>query len=81
MIRLRKSAPVILNLLHLMVDAGIEGYTNDPQTVLAKVEERFRLDLTDEQAEQFFLQLISDSMNALFPVVADIMHDLRVKMR
>ncbi|OQS02722.1 phosphatidyl inositol kinase (PIK-A) [Thraustotheca clavata] len=78
---LRKSAPMILNLLHLMVDAGIEGYTNDPQTVLAKVEERFRLDLTDEQAEQFFLQLISDSMNALFPVVADIMHDLRVKMR
>ncbi|EQC34632.1 hypothetical protein SDRG_07953 [Saprolegnia diclina VS20] len=78
---LRKSAPMILNLLHLMVDAGIEGYTNDPQTVLAKVEERFRLDLTDEQAEQFFLQLISDSMNALFPVLADIAHDIRVKMR
>lgn len=45
---LRKSANLILNLLSLMSDAGISELSTDPVAVLAKVEERFRLDLTDE---------------------------------
>lgn len=45
---LRKSANLILNLLSLMSDAGISELSADPVAVLAKVEERFRLDLTDE---------------------------------
>lgn len=45
---LRKSANVILNLLSLMSDAGIAALSADPVAVLAKLEERFRLDLTDE---------------------------------
>ena len=45
---LRKSANLILNLLSLMVDAGIPDLSvrQDPVTVLKKVEEKFRLDLT-----------------------------------
>lgn len=45
---LRKSANLILNLLSLMVDAGIPDLSvrQDPATVLKKVEEKFRLDLT-----------------------------------
>ncbi|CAM9876422.1 unnamed protein product, partial [Laminaria digitata] len=45
---LRKSANLILNLLSLMSDAGISELSADPVAALAKVEERFRLDLTDE---------------------------------
>ena len=45
---LRKSANLILNLLSLMSDAGIADLSANPVAVLAKVEERFRLDLTDE---------------------------------
>lgn len=71
---LRKSADLILNLLSLMADAGIEELSRDPETTLQKVQEKFRLDLTDEQAEQYFLGLINDSVSALFPVLMEYIH-------
>jgi phosphatidylinositol 3-kinase len=45
---LRKSANLILNMLSLMVNASIPDLSvhEDPSTVLKKVEEKFRLDLT-----------------------------------
>ncbi|RHY80988.1 hypothetical protein DYB35_002661, partial [Aphanomyces astaci] len=73
---LRKSASMIMSLLHLMIDAGIPELANDPLTTLAKVQERFRLDMTDEQAEAYFLGLISDSVTALFPIVVDLVHNI-----
>lgn len=78
---LRKSADLILNLLSLMADAGIEELSNDPATTLQKVEEKFRLDLTDEQAEQFFLGLINDSVSAFFPLIVDIIHKVATKLK
>ncbi|DBA04605.1 TPA: hypothetical protein N0F65_012188 [Lagenidium giganteum] len=78
---LRKSADLILNLLSLMADAGIEELSNDPETTLQKVQEKFRLDLTDEQAEQFFLGLINDSVTALFPVLMEYIHKMATKLR
>ena len=56
----------IMNLLNLMVDAGIQDLSGDSEAVLRKVLERFRLDLSDEQAEHFFLKLIDESVTALF---------------
>ena len=68
---IRKSARLVLNLLRLMSDAGIKDLSNNPSAdaigVIAKVEERFKLELTDEQAESFFLGLISESLAALAP--------------
>ncbi|KAL3912563.1 MAG: hypothetical protein SGILL_006830 [Bacillariaceae sp.] len=82
---LRKSAGLVLNLLHLMSDAGIEDLTNNPaadaEGVIAKVEERFRLDLTDEQAERFFLSLINDSLAAIAPRLMDVFHSIAVARR
>jgi len=82
---LRKSAGLVLNLLHLMSDAGIEDLSNNPSAdadgVIAKVEERFRLDLTDEQAERFFLTLINDSLAALAPRLMDVFHSIAVARR
>lgn len=82
---LRKSAGLILNLLHLMSDAGIEDLSNNPsgdaESVIARVEERFRLELTDEKAERFFLGLINDSLAALAPRVMDVLHSLAVARR
>jgi phosphatidylinositol 3-kinase len=82
---LRKSAGLILNLLHLMSDAGIEDLSNNPSAdaegVIAKVEERFRLDLTDEQAERFFVGLINDTLAAIAPRVMDLLHSLAVARR
>lgn len=82
---LRKSAGLVLNLLHLMSDAGIEDLSNNPSAdaegVIAKVEERFRLDLTDEQAERFFLNLINDTLAAWAPKVTDWVHSIAVARR
>jgi phosphatidylinositol 3-kinase len=82
---LRKNAGLVLNLLHLMSDAGIEDLSNNPSAdadgVIAKVEERFRLDLTDEQAERFFLTLIGDSLAAIAPRLMDVFHSIAVARR
>mmetsp|Transcript_7222 Transcript_7222/g.16953 ORF Transcript_7222/g.16953 Transcript_7222/m.16953 type:complete len:1018 (+) Transcript_7222:108-3161(+) len=82
---LRKNAGLVLNLLSLMSDAGIEDLSNnpsaDPEGVIAKVEERFRLDLTDEQAERFFLNLIGETLAAIAPRVMDVFHSIAVARR
>lgn len=82
---LRKSAGLVLNLLHLMSDSGVEDLSNNPsfdaEGVIAKVEERFRLDLTDEQAERLFVGLINDCLAALAPRVMDVFHAFAVSRR
>jgi phosphatidylinositol 3-kinase len=68
-----------------MSDAGIEDLSNNPsadtEAVIASVEERFRLDLNDEQAERFFIGLINDSLAALAPRVMDVFHSIAVARR
>lgn len=80
---LRKSANLILNLLSLMGDAGINDISkrSDLPKVLLKVEEKFRLDLTDEQAEQYFLGLINESLHSLAPKIMEVAHKIAVSMR
>ena len=53
----------------------------DVEGVIAKVEDRFRLDLTDEQAERFFLNLINDTLAAWAPKVTDWVHSIAVARR
>ena len=78
---LRKSANLILNLLNLMVDAGIEDLSGDSAAILAKVQEKFRLDLADEQAEHFFLHLINESQTAIMPRLMEVIHKGAVQFR
>ncbi len=82
---LRKRAGLVLNLLHLMSDAGIEDLSNNPSAdaegVIAEVEKRFKLDLSDEQAESYFVQLIKESLSALAPQIMDIFHQISVARR
>ena len=80
---LRKSANLILNLLSLMGDAGITDISkrSDLPKVLAKVEERFRLDLSDESAESYFVGLITESLNAIAPRLLEYAHQIAVSVR
>ena len=78
---LRKSAGLVLNLLHLMSDAGIEDLSNNPEGVIEKVEERFQLELTDEQAESYFLRIMNESLGAFVPKITDFIHELAVARR
>ncbi len=70
---LRKSAHLILNLFSLMIDAHIRDINQGEKSVL-KVQEKFKLDLTDEEAMQVFQTLIADSVRALFPQITETMH-------
>ena len=80
---LRKSSDLILNLLSLMSEAGIPDLSinADVTATLQKVEEKFRLDLTDDQAGQFFVSLISDSLNAIAPRIMEFAHQIAVARR
>jgi len=71
---LRKSANLILNLLALMVNSTIPDIALEPDKVVWKVQEKFRLDLNDEEAIQHFQGLINESVNALFPQVMEKIH-------
>ena len=74
-------APLLLNLMSLMKDAGIEHLSEESEVKLAKFQDRFRLDLSDEDAERFFLALINESLNALVPVVLERFHRMAVFLR
>merc|ERR1719245_847685 len=68
---LRRHAKLIINLLYLMVDSGIKDLCGDPQFAILKVEQKFQALMDDEQAEEHFLNLIDESVNALFPVMME----------
>jgi len=70
---LRKSSNLILNLVTLMIDAGIEHINQRDKSVL-KVQEKFRLELTDEEANAVLLQLIDESTAAFVAKVSEAIH-------
>jgi len=72
---LRPHANLVLNLLSLMGDANISHLSTDVDRNMLKVQEKFRLDLTDEEAEAYILSLVDESVNALFPQAVDIFHN------
>lgn len=55
-----------------MVDASIHDLNSEHD--VAKLQERFRLDLSDEEAGHFFQQVINESVSALFPQVTETIH-------
>ncbi|KAJ4480107.1 atypical/PIKK/PI3K protein kinase [Lentinula aciculospora] len=70
---LRKSANLILNLVALMVDANIPDI-NKHRDVHEQIQEKFRLDLTEEEAIKHFELLLNET--SYFTVMLDRIHDL-----
>ena len=70
---LRANGNLILNLLMLMVDANVQHLQGEAD--VAKVTEKLRLDLTNEEAARYFQGLINDSVSALFPQVIEKLHE------
>ncbi|KDQ59030.1 hypothetical protein JAAARDRAFT_33751 [Jaapia argillacea MUCL 33604] len=69
---LRKSANLILNLVALMVDANIPDIKH--RDVHEQIMEKFRLDLTEEEAIKHFEALLNET--SYFTAVLDRIHDL-----
>ncbi|KXT06812.1 hypothetical protein AC578_7106 [Pseudocercospora eumusae] len=72
---LRRQSSLILNLFALMQDAAIPGLAIFPgEQAVRKVEERFKLDVGEEEAVRFFAQMIEKEMGAWGPVLIDKLH-------
>ncbi|XP_006459287.1 hypothetical protein AGABI2DRAFT_218336 [Agaricus bisporus var. bisporus H97] len=69
---LRKSANLILNLVALMVDANIPDIKH--RDVHEQIQEKFRLDLTEEDAIKHFETLLNET--SYLTAVLDRIHDL-----
>jgi phosphatidylinositol 3-kinase len=72
---LRKHSRLIVNLFHLMIDSGLPIFATSPwKKTFDKLHDRFKMNLNDEQAERFMLELITESVNALMPRIAERLH-------
>ena len=78
---LRKHAPLIIHLHTLMKDSHIPDFETTGERGIVTVLERFRLDLTDEEAVQHFQRLMTDSTNALMPKLVEIGHTIATMAR
>lgn len=73
-LHLRRHANLILNLFSLMVDASVPDIALEPDKTVKKVQDKFRLDLPDEEAVHFIQNIIDDSVTAVMPVVVEQIH-------
>ncbi|CAE7733549.1 unnamed protein product [Symbiodinium sp. KB8] len=78
---IRKHATLVMNLLHLMRDAGLENMGPNPEATLAALQAKFRLEADDETAERAFLKLIDESVAALAPQFSDYIHTIATRLR
>ncbi|KAJ3073785.1 Phosphatidylinositol (PI) 3-kinase [Podochytrium sp. JEL0797] len=78
---LRKNSNLLLNLFALMVKADIPDIRVEPDKSVLKVQEKFRLELNDEEAIGVFQGLINESMGAVFPQVMERIHGIAMMFR
>jgi phosphatidylinositol 3-kinase len=72
---LRKPAALIINMHVLMKDSHIPDFVTTGDRGIITILERFRLDMTDEEAVQQFQALMTDSTNALMPKIGEKIHE------
>ena len=73
-LHLRRYANLILNLFSLMVDASVPDIALEPDKTVMKVQDKFRLDISDEEAVQYLQALIDESVSAVFATVVEQIH-------
>merc|ERR1712203_152595 len=71
---LRRYANLILNLFALMVDASVPDIALEPEHTVRKVQEKFRLDFTDEEAISYMQDLIDESASAVMAALTERIH-------
>ncbi|KAH3763765.1 phosphatidylinositol 3-kinase [Pelomyxa schiedti] len=78
---IRKSSNLIISLFSLMANANIHDIALDPEKSILRLQEKLRLEMTDEEASQTMLMLITESVKAWFPVVLDSIHGIVMSLR
>lgn len=75
-LHLRRYANLFLNLFSLLVDASVPDIALEPDKTVKKVQDKFRLDLNDEEAVQYLQTLIDESVSAVFASLAEQVHKI-----
>ncbi|KAL5005430.1 hypothetical protein ScPMuIL_018886 [Solemya velum] len=73
---LRRSANLMINLFSLMVDANIPDIALEPDKTVRKVQDKFVLHLTDEEAVHYMQNLIDVSVSAMMPALVEQLHKM-----
>ena len=73
-LHLRTHANLILNLFTLMVDATIPDIALEPDKTVKKVQDKFRLELSDEEAVHHIQTLIEVSATAVMASLVEQVH-------
>merc|ERR1719309_1413261 len=71
---LRRYANLILNLFSLMVDASVPDIALEPDKTVKKVQDKFRLELSDEEAVQYMQNLIDLSATTIMAAMVEKLH-------
>lgn len=75
-LHLRRHSNLILNLFSLMVDANVPDIALEPDKTVKKVQDKFRLDLTDEEAVHYIQNLIEISVTDVMAVLVEQIHKI-----
>lgn len=75
-LHLRRSANLILNLFSLLVDANIPDIALEPDKTVKKVQDKFVLHLTDEEAVHYMQNLIEVSVSAMMAAFVEQLHKM-----
>ncbi|XP_012061369.1 PREDICTED: phosphatidylinositol 3-kinase catalytic subunit type 3 [Atta cephalotes] len=73
-LHLRRHANLILNLFSLMVDASVPDIALEPDKAVKKVQDKLRLDLSDEEAVHYVHTLLDLSVTAVMAVLVEQLH-------
>lgn len=73
-LHLRRHANLMLNLFSLMVDASVPDIALEPDKAVKKVQDKFRLDLGDEEAIHYLQNLLDMSVTAVMAVLVEQFH-------
>ena len=71
---LRKSANLLLSLIHLMAGSSIPDVRSDPEKALLKVQDRLLLGTDDELAAEAMEQMLVAAQAAVLPRFAEVQH-------
>ncbi|KAK2717345.1 phosphatidylinositol 3-kinase catalytic subunit type 3-like [Artemia franciscana] len=75
-LHLRRHSNLVLNLFSLMVDATIPDIALEPDKTVKKVQDKFRLEMTDEEAVVYMQNMIDISATAVMAALVDHLHKI-----
>lgn len=80
-LHLRRHANVMLNLFSLMTDASVPDIALEPDKAVKKVEDKLKLDLSDEEAVQHLQNILEISLTAVVPAFFEQVHRIAQMMK